>query len=124
VVNLESAEAIPEPDAVAPDAKSNFTNKCFITLKRPLASGATALGSVRLPHSIQTDPLPALRVLTRSSQLNVDFVRMYEHHAAKEDTVIFPAWKQTLTEEQLDERPTSLRISKRSNSGPMVTRMQ
>ncbi len=31
------------------------------------------------------------------------FVLMYEHHAAREDTVIFPAWKQTMTEEQLDE---------------------
>jgi len=30
-------------------------------------------------------------------------VRMYQHHAAREDTIIFPAWKQTLTEEQLDE---------------------
>lgn len=31
------------------------------------------------------------------------FVLMYEHHAAREDTIIFPAWKQTMTEEQLDE---------------------
>jgi hemerythrin-like domain-containing protein len=30
-------------------------------------------------------------------------VRMYEHHAAREDTIIFPAWKQTLTAKQLDE---------------------
>lgn len=29
--------------------------------------------------------------------------RMYEHHAAIEDTVVFPAWKQTLNAEQLDE---------------------
>jgi hemerythrin-like domain-containing protein len=28
---------------------------------------------------------------------------MYEHHAAIEDTVVFPAWKQTLNAEQLDE---------------------
>jgi hemerythrin-like domain-containing protein len=31
------------------------------------------------------------------------FVLMYEHHAAREDTIIFPAWKQTLTAAQLDE---------------------
>jgi hemerythrin-like domain-containing protein len=31
------------------------------------------------------------------------FVLMYEHHAAREDTIIFPAWKQTMTIEQLDE---------------------
>lgn len=30
-------------------------------------------------------------------------VRMYRPHAAREDTVVFPAWKQTLTKEQLDE---------------------
>jgi hemerythrin-like domain-containing protein len=29
-------------------------------------------------------------------------VRMYEHHAAIEDTIIFPAWKQTMTLEQMD----------------------
>jgi hemerythrin-like domain-containing protein len=31
------------------------------------------------------------------------FVRMYRPHAAREDTIVFPAWKQALTEEQLDE---------------------
>lgn len=30
-------------------------------------------------------------------------VLMYRHHAAREDTVIFPAWKQTLSANQLDE---------------------
>ena len=31
------------------------------------------------------------------------FVLMYRHHAAREDTIVFPAWKQTLTAAQLDE---------------------
>jgi len=31
------------------------------------------------------------------------FVRMYRAHASREDTIVFPAWKQTLTTEQLDE---------------------
>lgn len=31
------------------------------------------------------------------------FVRMYRPHAAREDTIVFPAWKQILTEEQLNE---------------------
>ncbi len=31
------------------------------------------------------------------------FVLMYEHHAAREDTIVFPAWKQTMTTKQLDE---------------------
>ena len=30
-------------------------------------------------------------------------VRMYEHHAAIEDTIVFPAWKDTLEGNQLDE---------------------
>lgn len=30
-------------------------------------------------------------------------VRMYRAHAAREDTVIFPAWKKTMTAKQLDE---------------------
>jgi len=31
------------------------------------------------------------------------FARMYEEHAALEDTVVFPAWKKALTPKQLDE---------------------
>ena len=31
------------------------------------------------------------------------FVLMYRNHAAREDTIVFPAWKQTMTDEQLDE---------------------
>jgi hemerythrin-like domain-containing protein len=31
------------------------------------------------------------------------FVLMYQHHAAREDTIIFPAWKQTMTARQYDE---------------------
>lgn len=31
------------------------------------------------------------------------FVLMYRNHAAREDTIIFPAWKETMTEKQLDE---------------------
>src|SRR5262249_37608060 len=28
---------------------------------------------------------------------------MYRHHAAREDTIVFPAWKKTLAEKELDE---------------------
>src|SRR5437773_8280955 len=31
------------------------------------------------------------------------FVVMHRNHAAREDTIIFPAWKQTMTDKQLDE---------------------
>jgi hemerythrin-like domain-containing protein len=31
------------------------------------------------------------------------FARMYEEHAAIEDTIVFPAWKKTLSKKQLDQ---------------------
>lgn len=31
------------------------------------------------------------------------FVLMYQNHAAREDTIVFPAWKETLSERQLRE---------------------
>ncbi len=31
------------------------------------------------------------------------FELMYAHHAAREDTLVFPAWKDTLSAHQLDE---------------------
>ena len=31
------------------------------------------------------------------------FIRMYENHAAREDTILFPAWKKSLSQEKLDE---------------------
>jgi hemerythrin-like domain-containing protein len=37
------------------------------------------------------------------AQTMYSLVRMYRAHAAREDTIVFPAWKATLTAEQLDE---------------------
>lgn len=31
------------------------------------------------------------------------FVLMYEHHAAREDTIVFPAWKKALSNQEYDE---------------------
>ena len=31
------------------------------------------------------------------------FVLMYENHAAREDTIVFPAWKKNFSNKQLDE---------------------
>ncbi len=42
------------------------------------------------------------KAVTLSQALD-SFVLMYRHHAAREDTIVFPAWKQTLTAQQLDE---------------------
>jgi hemerythrin-like domain-containing protein len=36
------------------------------------------------------------------AQVFESFVRMYENHAAREDTIVFPAWKTNFTNKQLD----------------------
>jgi hemerythrin-like domain-containing protein len=48
------------------------------------------------------DKFSALTALTLARVLE-SFVRMYEHHTSIEDTVIFPAWKQALTIDQIDQ---------------------
>jgi len=37
------------------------------------------------------------------ADLLTGFVRMYEHHAAREDTIIFPAWKDAVTPDEYDD---------------------
>jgi hemerythrin-like domain-containing protein len=37
------------------------------------------------------------------AQVFEGFVRMYENHAAREDTIVFPAWKTNFNNKQLDE---------------------
>jgi hemerythrin-like domain-containing protein len=54
---------------------------------------AEAAGGARIASS---NARPLAHALT-------GFVRMYEHHAAREDTIIFPAWKTNFTDRQLDE---------------------
>jgi len=58
-----------------------------------------------------TDYLLSISKADRIASNNVEplaktlesFVRMYEHHAAIEDTVVFPAWKSATGQAQLDE---------------------
>jgi hemerythrin-like domain-containing protein len=50
----------------------------------------------------KADRIPSNSVGPLVSALE-SFVRMYEHHAAIEDTVVFPAWKGSLGEAELDE---------------------
>ena len=52
------------------------------------------------------------------AQALVGFVRMYEHHAALEDTIIFPAWKTTMTDEQLDEMGDKFEDIEQQQFGP------
>ena len=48
------------------------------------------------------DKIPAASVGPFIGALE-SFVRMYEHHAAVEDTIVFPAWKEAVGAKQLDE---------------------
>ncbi|HEX6718670.1 MAG TPA: hemerythrin domain-containing protein [Pyrinomonadaceae bacterium] len=58
-----------------------------------------------------TDYLLSISKADRIASNNVEplakilesFVRMYEHHAAIEDTVVFPAWKSATAQAQLEE---------------------
>jgi len=48
------------------------------------------------------DKIPATKVEPFIAALE-SFARMYEHHAAVEDTIIFPAWKEAIGSQALDE---------------------
>lgn len=45
------------------------------------------------------------------------FVRMYRAHAAREDTVVFPAWKAALSDEQVQEMSEKFEDIERQNFG-------
>jgi hemerythrin-like domain-containing protein len=57
-----------------------------------------------------TDYILSVTVAPKIASANVEplarvmesLVRMYQHHAAIEDTIVFPAWKQTMNVEQMD----------------------
>lgn len=65
-------------------------------------------------HSRGREITDYILAVTRAGKLDSDnieplvramesMVRMYRAHAAREDTIVFPAWKQTLTALQLDQ---------------------
>ena len=87
----------------------------FPTLKKSANAGAASYVDVLLAQHQRgreiTDYLLSITKADRIPSNNIEplaktlesFVRMYEHHAAIEDTVIFPAWKATLGEGEYDE---------------------
>ncbi len=54
------------------------------------------LATTRTGRISTTDAHPCARALK-------DLVRMYQHHAATEDTLLFPAWKAALSDAQYEE---------------------
>jgi hemerythrin-like domain-containing protein len=51
----------------------------------------------------QTGKIEANKGIEMATVLDL-FVLMYQNHAAREDTIIFPAWKSALSPKQLDEQ--------------------
>jgi hemerythrin-like domain-containing protein len=50
----------------------------------------------------KAEKIPSNSVETLAKTLEA-FVRMYEHHAAIEDTIVFPAWKAAVGQSELDD---------------------
>jgi hemerythrin-like domain-containing protein len=86
----------------------------FPILKRSPGAAASYVDTLLAQHtrgreitdyvlsSTKADRIPSKDVEPLAKVLE-SFVRMYEHHAAIEDTVVFPAWKAATGEAELDE---------------------
>lgn len=86
----------------------------FPILKRSPGTAASYVDTLLAQHTrgreitdyvlstTKADRIPSKDVEPLAKVLE-SFVRMYEHHAAIEDTVIFPAWKAATSEAELDE---------------------
>jgi hemerythrin-like domain-containing protein len=133
LVYQESATKLrQDPASVPPDALEKTANLfrvfgedyhekqleeiyIFPTVKKAPGSGAAAYVDILLAQHVRgreiTDHLLSISKADRIPSNSVEslaktlesFVRMYEHHAAVEDTVIFPAWKVAVGSSQLDE---------------------
>ena len=86
----------------------------FPTLKRTPALAATYVDVLLAQHARGREITDYLLEVTKADRIPSNqvekfvnamesFTRMYEHHAAFEDTVIFPAWKVVVGETELDE---------------------
>lgn len=77
--------------------KGNASMRAAVdTLVAQHERGREITGYIVAATSKPLDPEPLARVLE-------SFARMYEMHAAIEDTIVFPAWKQLLSPKQLHE---------------------
>ena len=92
---LEEAHVFPALAARTNDALS--ANVATLTAQHRRGREITEFVSAVTKNAIETkNAEPLARTLEA-------FARMYEEHAAIEDTIVFPAWKKTLSKKQLDE---------------------
>lgn len=86
----------------------------FPAVKKAGGQSAGLTDTLITQHNKGREITDYILAVTKTSKLNDDnakslavalrnFVRMYRPHAAREDTVVFPAWKFTLTAKELDE---------------------
>jgi hemerythrin-like domain-containing protein len=86
----------------------------FPTVKKSPGAAATYVDVLLAQHVRGREITDYLLAITKADRIPANsveplakalesFVRMYEHHAAIEDTVIFPAWKLATGESKLDE---------------------
>jgi hemerythrin-like domain-containing protein len=120
-----NASAVP-PDALQKTAKlfrvfgEDYHEKkleetyIFPAVKQAGGQAATYPDVLVVQHNRGREITEYIIAVTQGAKLGVanagelakaleSFVLMYQHHAAREDTIIFPAWKQTMTTKQLDE---------------------
>ncbi len=86
----------------------------FPVVKRAGAPAASYPDILVVQHNRGREITDYILSVTRGAKLgaaNVEplaralesFVLMYEHHAAREDTIVFPAWKKALPDKEYDE---------------------
>ena len=123
---LRSNVADVSPDAIQRTAKLFRTfgedyherklEEAFIFPKVKKAGGEESAypDILKAQHNRGREITGYILTVTKTAKLNTSdaeplaqtldsMVRMYRAHAAREDTIVFPAWKATLTDKQLDE---------------------
>jgi hemerythrin-like domain-containing protein len=83
----------------------------FPAVKKAVGGGSELIDILVSQHQRGREITEYILSLSSGAKLEVDnlanaldsFVLMYRHHAAKEDTIVFPAWKKTLSKQQLHE---------------------
>jgi hemerythrin-like domain-containing protein len=125
-VRLRSNVAAVAPDAILRTARLFRTfgedyherklEETFIfpSVKKAGGEASTYPDILKAQHDRGREITEYILAVTKTAKLNASdaeplaltldsMVRMYRAHAAREDTIVFPAWKATLTGEQLDE---------------------
>jgi hemerythrin-like domain-containing protein len=121
---------VRKPDAIPPDALQKTARlfrsfgedyherkleeeHIFPALKRAGGPGAAYVDVLTAQHQRGREITDYIIAVTQAAKIGANarplanvlegFARMYEAHTAREDTVVFPAWKETMSPKQLDE---------------------